>query len=176
LRLILVVCVLALGINAAAADAPPMPPEATSQHRIGDLAYTAKAAVIEVKREKTARFFHIAYTLDGANPAERPVSFVFNGGPGAASVYLHLGALGPKVVEAGPDGALPSRGAGVVPNPDTWLGFTDLVFVDPVGTGFSRSDEDKAFWGVAQDLDALADFIRQWTQANGRELSPKYLV
>src|SRR5690606_4796760 len=101
LRLILVVCVLALGINAAAADAPPMPPEATSQHRIGDLAYTAKSAVIEVKREKTARFFHIAYTLDGANPAERPVSFVFNGGPGAASVYLHLGALGPKVVEAG---------------------------------------------------------------------------
>jgi carboxypeptidase C (cathepsin A) len=176
LRLVLAFALM-FWVGAASADAPPMPPEATTQHHIDGLAYTAKAAVLEVKGEKTARFFHIAYTLDDADAAHRPVSFVFNGGPGAASVYLHLGALGPKMLDFGPDGALPPRSEGVVANPDTWLGFTDLVFVDPVGTGFSRADaEDKAYWGVTQDLEALAEFVRKWTQANGRALSPKYLV
>jgi carboxypeptidase C (cathepsin A) len=176
LRLVLAV-VAVLWTGAASAEAPPMPPEATTRHHAGDVAYTAKAAVLEVQGEKTARFFHIAYTLDDADPAHRPVSFVINGGPGAASAYLHLGALGPKILDFGPDGTLPARSDAVVTNPDSWLGFTDLVFIDPVGTGFSRADaEDKAFWGVTQDLEALAQFVRKWTQANGRALSPKYLV
>jgi carboxypeptidase C (cathepsin A) len=176
LRLVLAVA-LAFWVGAAVADAPPMPPEATTQHRSLGLAYTAKSAAIELRGEKAARLSYIAYTLDEADPARRPVSFVFNGGPGAASAYLHLGALGPRMLDFGPDGVLPPRSEGVVANPDTWLGFTDLVFVDPVGTGFSRAEgDDKDFWGVTQDLEALAGFVRKWTQANGRALSPKYLV
>jgi carboxypeptidase C (cathepsin A) len=176
IRLVLVLA-LAFWIGPAAADAPPMPPEATTQHRSLGLAYTAKSAALEITGEKAARIAYIAYTLDDAEAARRPVSFVFNGGPGAASAYLHLGALGPRMLDFGPDGSLPPRSDGVVANPDTWLGFTDLVFVDPVGTGFSRAEgEDKDFWGVTQDLEALAGFVRKWTQANGRALSPKYLV
>jgi carboxypeptidase C (cathepsin A) len=176
LRLV-VALALAFWVGAAAADAPPMPPEATTQHRSLGLAYTARAAAIELKGEKAARISYVAYTLDEADAARRPVSFVFNGGPGAASAYLHLGALGPRMLDFGSEGTLPPRSDGVVANPDTWLGFTDLVFVDPVGTGFSRAEgEDKDFWGVSRDLESLAAFVRQWTQANGRTLSPKYLV
>jgi carboxypeptidase C (cathepsin A) len=177
---------LALFLAAAApaleAPKPPfagLPADATTTHRRGDLDYTARAGTIYLKRgDKHAGFFHVDYTLDRSDPARRPVSFVFNGGPGAASAFLHLGAMGPRVIDFGADGAVPPRQSALVDNPDTWLRFTDLVFVDPVGTGFSRTEGggEEHYWGVKQDLETLESFIRQWSQANGRSQSPKYLV
>jgi carboxypeptidase C (cathepsin A) len=103
---------------------------------------------------------------------------VFNGGPGAASAYLHLGLVGPRILEFGEDqkdGTRPSLSN----NPDSWLGFTDLVLIDPVGTGWSRAAGDEAgenFYNVRQDADSLAKFIALYTQRNGRLTSPKYLA
>ncbi|WP_207461915.1 septum formation initiator [Azospirillum sp. SYSU D00513] len=151
----------------------------------GALAYTATVEFLPLtagaEEKVAARLFTTTYTLDGAEPDKRPVAFVFNGGPGAASAYLHLGALGPKVVSFGPDGALPPVPAPVVENPDSWLAFTDLVFIDPVGTGYSRATEpgeeaEKRFWGVEADARSLSEAVRLWTARNGRWASPKFLV
>ncbi len=149
-----------------------------------ELAYTAKAGelvltVEDKDKELTGRFFFIAYHQEGADRARRPVSFAFNGGPGASSVWLHLGGLGPQIIELNEDGTPLPPPAGLVPNPLTWLAFTDLVFVDPVGTGYSRSlseKEDRSFWGVEQDVASVAKFIRLYLTLEGRWLSPKLLV
>jgi len=119
-----------------------------------------------------------AYTVPGA---DRPVTFAINGGPGAASVYLNLGALGPKRVQFGNDGDAPSDPAQLKDNPGTWLDFTDLVFIDPVGTGFSRSrvgeaEAKKAFFTTTADIDYLSRVIYDWLLKNGRLTSRKYLV
>ncbi len=111
--------------------------------------------------------------------AGRPVTFAFNGGPGASSAYLHLGAMGPWRLPL--DNITPSSTPTVVPNPETWLDFTDLVFVDPVGTGYSRfintSDEvRKQFWSVDGDIDVLATFMRKWIEKNGRQASKKFIA
>ena len=103
--------------------------------------------VLRDKDRPVAEVFTVTYTAlseAGARPsdeeaAKRPVTFVFNGGPGAASAYLHLGAVGPQRVAFDPDGSTPAPPARLVDNTETWLAFTDLVFVDPVGTGFSRA-------------------------------------
>ncbi len=113
--------------------------------------------------------------------ASRPISFVFNGGPGAAAAFLHLGALGPKVLNFTEDGAAPAQPLGLSENPDSWLAFTDLVFVDPVGTGYSRvtqggAEAEKAYYGVDQDADAMAEFVKLYLARTGRELAPVYLV
>ena len=107
---------------------------------------------------------------------KRPVTFVFNGGPGAASAYLHLGLAGPRLAEfrAGREG--PPR---LHDNPQTWLQFTDLVMIDPVGSGFSRpakADGGSAFWGVARDAESLAKVIAQWIADNHRADSPKFIL
>ncbi|NMF85132.1 peptidase S10 [Nodosilinea sp. P-1105] len=132
-------------------------PGQTTEHSLstpqGDLAYTATAGwqPLYENDKPIAQLFHVAYTVSGQEPATRPITFVFNGGPGAASAYLHMGALGPKRVAFNPDGSLPRPPVTVVDNGETWLGFTDLVFIDPLGTGFSRtqpnqdkSDQDKS--------------------------------
>lgn len=149
----------------------------------GTLTYTAEAGTLVVrddsgKDETAARFFYTAYFLDKADPGERPVTFAFNGGPGSSSVWLHLGALGPKVVALGPNGELPPPPARLENNPLTWLAFTDLVFIDPVGTGYSReTDQSKvSHWGVSQDVGSVARFIRLLITRKSRWLSPKYLV
>lgn len=151
----------------------------------GALSYTVVAEFLPVKDpgkdEPVARVFTTTYTLDGAEPGKRPVAFVLNGGPGAASAYLHLGALGPKVVRFGDDGSLPRPPAPVVDNPDTWLAFTDLVFIDPVGTGYSRAlargeDAEKRFWKVDADARYLSEIVRLWIARNDRWTSPKLLV
>jgi carboxypeptidase C (cathepsin A) len=126
-----------------------------------------------------AKIFYVAYTLEGADPAKRPLTFAFNGGPGAASVWLHMGALGPKRVKMGPggDGSLPPYE--LVDNEFTWLADSDLVFVDPVSTGYSRPipiDNGKAFHGFREDLQSMAETIRTYTTENNRWLSPKILV
>ncbi len=122
----------------------------------------------------------VAYTayVVGEPSANRPVTFVFNGGPGAASAYLNIGALGPwrlpfdRITASGP--------SVLVPNGETWLDFTDLVFVDPPGTGYSRlvgGDEvRRSIWSVDGDAEALAVFIRKWIEQNGRQNAPKFLV
>jgi carboxypeptidase C (cathepsin A) len=128
-----------------------------------------------------AELAYIAYTLEEGDAAERPVTFVVNGGPGAASAYLQLGALGPWAVALGPDRIRPSDAPSLADNPDTWLAFTDLVFIDPVGAGFSRlaSGDDRVrerYLSVEGDIEALAQAILRWTLENGRLGSPRYFV
>ena len=128
----------------------------------------------------TASIFSIAYLkTDVEDPTERPVTFLFNGGPGSASLWLHMGAFGPKRVaipsDARDDGAPPYP---LVDNPDALLDVTDIVFIDPVGTGFSHAlgdKKDEDFWGVHQDAASVAQFIRQWISKHNRWNSPKYL-
>lgn len=162
-----------------------LPEDTTSRHTIGQgadrLGYSATAGTLPLtndKGETAAKVFYVAYA---SGEAGRPVSFVFNGGPGAAAAFLHLGALGPKVLNFTGNGAAPVQPPELSENPDSWLGFTDLVFVDPVGTGFSRAaqggtEAEKPYYGVDQDADAMADFIRLYLARTGRELAPVYLV
>ncbi|MEM7741421.1 MAG: hypothetical protein AAF225_11545, partial [Pseudomonadota bacterium] len=121
-----------------------------------------------------AEIFHVSYVARGSNPGERPVTFVFNGGPGAASVYLHMGAVGPKRIVFAKNGDLAPPPTQIEDNADSWLPFTDLVFVDPVGTGYSRFVGDAAekeggeakgsatYHSVDGDLKALGQFIDRW--------------
>ena len=127
-----------------------------------------------------ARVFFVAYTLDGV-PADgkRPVTFSFNGGPGSSSVWLHLGVLGPRRVELDGEGAAPRPPGRMVPNEYSLLDVSDLVFVDPVGTGFSRMVEGekvKEFHDYKRDLESVGEFIRAWVSRYGRWSSPKYLI
>src|SRR5262245_4489596 len=163
------------------------PPDALSRHTLirddKHIAYTATAGTLPLlsgKGEISARIFFVAYAIDDRT-TDRPVTFVFNGGPGASSAYLHLGAMGPRAVNFSANGATPVEPVELVDNPDTWLDFTDLVFVDPVATGYSRSaagteEADKAFFGVDKDADAMADFVRLALARSGRTLAPLFLA
>ncbi len=189
---------------AFAADAPAPPPKSEAKTETPDarlallpadsvthhsitvrgtkLAYTATAGTMKMRDEKgepTASIFYVAYTLDGAPRGSRPVSFFFNGGPGAGSAYLQLGAAGPKVLNF-PAQETDGAHATLVDNESTWLPFTDMVFIDPVGTGYSLAakpdDAPKLFWGVHQDAETLAKTIALWLTRNGRTASPKFVV
>jgi carboxypeptidase C (cathepsin A) len=147
--------------------------------------YTATIGSLPVRDEKGKRIAEVvftAYTLDGPHdPLSRPVTFAFNGGPGAASVYLNLGAIGPKRVQFGAAGDAASDAPRLVDNPGTWMDFTDMVFIDPVGTGFSRSlvgkdDTKKRFWAVKPDIEYLSRIVYDWLLKNGRMASPKYVI
>ena len=149
--------------------------------------YTAKAGMLNIGADPErpeAEIFHVSYTMDGADPATRPVTFLWNGGPGAASIYLHLAAIGPMTITTAGDGSFPASPARLEPNPDSWIAFTDLVFVDPVGTGYSRTlpgpdgtPRDPApYYATMPDLDSLAQFIRQWLTVNDRWGSPKAIA
>jgi len=153
------------------------------QFQVGDasVAFTATAATLPLtddKGERQAGIFYVAYTRDEADAERRPVTFVFNGGPGSSSAYLHLGALGPRIVSFGPQGQMLAPAAKLVDNPDHWLDLTDLVFIDPVGTGYSRTvgDAGKRYWGVTEDLASIATFIDRYLTTAGRRASPKYLT
>ena len=175
---------VALAVSAAQAATPDAAPDSVTHHQFNvgaaSVDFTVTAATLPLtddKGERRAGMFHVAYTRDGADPDRRPITFVFNGGPGASSAYLHLGALGPRIVAFGADGTMPAPAAKLVDNPDHWLDLTDLVFVDPVGTGYSRPVGDgKRYWGVAEDLESIASFIDRYLTATGRRGSPKYLV
>jgi carboxypeptidase C (cathepsin A) len=134
----------------------------------------------DAKGSPTANMFYTAYTkLGDIDVAKRPVTFSFNGGPGASSVWLHMGGLGPKRVNMGERGEAVPPPATWSDNPWSWLDETDLVFVDPMSTGFTRpakGAEAKPFHGFTGDLESLADFIQIWTTRNLRWASPKFLV
>jgi carboxypeptidase C (cathepsin A) len=188
---ILIFLLTALAAGQACADEKPggeLPARVATHHAIAlgghRLEYDAIAETLpltDAKGVATATVFTIAYLTDAAPGRERPVSFVFNGGPGAASVFLHLGALGPRIMETPENGAAPSPPVRLVDNPATWLDFTDLVFIDPVGTGFSRGkgkeeNPDKPFWDVRADIASLGAVIRLWLTRHERWSSPIYLV
>ena len=144
--------------------------------------YVAETGMLPLlKSDGTARasVFYVAYMRKGESGARRrPVTFCFNGGPGTASLWLHLGALGPRRVKMNEDGTLPSPPFGLTDNECSILHVTDLVFIDPVATGFSRPAEgDKAeqFFGQSADIESVGEFIRLWTTRHQRWLSPKYL-
>lgn len=134
-----------------------------------------------LKPDGTSRgsVFYVAYTrLTEPHEAARPVTFCFNGGPGSSSVWLHMGALGPRRVKMNADGTLPKPPFGIADNPYSLLDASDLVFIDPIATGFSRAMKDEkadAFFGQAADEESIGEFIRLWTTRHGRWLSAKYL-
>jgi carboxypeptidase C (cathepsin A) len=168
---------------------PPPPEEkiVTSKHslRIGgqEIKYTATAGTILLKLEDgtpKASIFYVAYTKDdAADPAQRAITFSFNGGPGSSSVWLHLGAFGPRRVQMGDAGALLPPPYKLVDNDASLLDVTDLVFIDPVSTGYSRAvpgEPPKQFHGIEEDVQSVAEFIRLYTTRNKRWPSSKFLA
>jgi carboxypeptidase C (cathepsin A) len=146
------------------------------------LSYTTTTGYMPIRNnitgETEARIFFIAYTLDNP-PANRPLMFSFNGGPGSASVWLHLGALGPKRVKMLDDGLMPPPPYQLVDNDQSWLPETDLVFIDPVGTGYSRAVKPELaakFFSLDGDLAAVAEFIRMYLGRYERWNTPLFLV
>ncbi|MGA8111157.1 MAG: peptidase S10 [Acidobacteriaceae bacterium] len=164
---------------------PPLPPDAHVQQSIQmdgkKLTYTVTVGTLPVRDQDgkiAGELVYTAYTVDAPN---RPVTFAVNGGPGASSVFLNFGAIGPKHLNMGNQGDSPSDPATLSDNPGTWLDFTDLVFIDPIGTGFSRSlvspDETrKLFWTTEPDIEYLSRSIYDWLVRNDRLQSRKYLV
>jgi carboxypeptidase C (cathepsin A) len=145
--------------------------------------YEATAGSLVVQEEDAkhkASVFFVAYTkCKGEDLARRPIAFAFNGGPGSSSVWLHLGLLGPKRVDLGPDGSPPTPPYRLVDNETSLLDCTDLVFIDPVTTGYSRAepaDDAKQFHGVTQDIRSVAEFIRLYATKFRRWDAPKYLI
>jgi carboxypeptidase C (cathepsin A) len=174
--------------NSAAAEAHRLPPDATTKQTLAlsgrTLNFTATAGSIRVfddKGDPQADIAYTSYQLDGADRAIRPVTFLFNGGPGASSAWLQFGEAGPWRLSFTGEGAVSSASPELVPNAETWLDFTDLVFVDPVGTGYSRfvasgDDVRKRFFSVDGDVNSIALVIRRWLEKHDRLLSPKYVA
>ena len=174
----------------AQAEAHPMMPaqerSSVTHHsaRVGGqvVSYTATAATYVIQDDAgnpKASFFFVAYTKDGVtDPATRPIAFVYNGGPGSASLFTHMG-MGPRRVALTPDGHGMPAPYQVEDNPDSYLDATDLVFIDAVGTGYSRPvpGQDRAqFFGVVEDATWFSDFIYQYVTRNERWASPKFLI
>jgi carboxypeptidase C (cathepsin A) len=176
------------------APAEPTDDLVTTGHTVrverGEIAYTATAGRIVLREEvftdgkfdghqAKAEVFLTAYTLDDADPATRPVTFAFNGGPGSSSVWLHLGVLGPRRVLMGDVGELLPPPYGLGDNAETLLAHSDLVFIDPVSTGYSRAvkgNKPGDYHGFRGDLESVGEVIRLWTSRNGRWMSPKFMA
>jgi len=156
---------------------------------------TSDWLVLRKDDKPLAEMFYVHYSLLGAGREDRPLTFVFNGGPGAASAYLHVGALGPKRVAFNADGSLPKPPARLVDNAESWLAFTDLVFIDPIGTGFSRvieepvksgdkpterkedkEDKDKEFYKLSRDLESIGEFITKFLSKFNSWSRPVYIA
>ena len=177
----------AKGDDKAKIELPPMSPDKSVQQSISldgrAVRYTATVGHIDVhdsKGKTIGQVVYTAYTVPSRGYA-RPVTFAFNGGPGASSVFLNMGAIGPKRVNFGVQGDSPSDPAVLHDNPNSWLGFTDMVFIDPIGTGFSRSLEDadatkKDFFDSKTDIEYLSRVVYDWLVKNGRLTSNKYLI
>lgn len=188
--------------------ASPFPPSGSlTEHTLeiegATLSYQATAEWVTLRRihKPVAHVFHTAYVVSNPSPS-RPLTFVFNGGPGAASAFLHMGALGPQRVAFDASGTLPEPPAQVLDNLETWLAFTDLVFIDPLGTGFSRAirednstapagagntqpggktaseqpSENRDYWEIERDIESLGDFICRYLSKHHRWTSPLYIA
>jgi carboxypeptidase C (cathepsin A) len=159
------------------AEEPPV----VTQHETGGLRYTVTTGRLPLKDDEgeiVAQVFFVAYTLDGGAP-DRPLMFTFNGGPGSPAIWLHLGAVGPKRAPMYEEGVLPPPPYRIEDNPASWLEFADLVFIDPVGTGFSRArtpKEAEKYWSVKGDIESVGEFIRLYLTRYQRWLSPVYLA
>lgn len=178
--------------QAEAAAATPTPPKledksSKTEHSISingqTLKYTAVAGTLVLRKEDgtpTASIFYTAYTKDDVTDlSKRPITFAFNGGPGSSSVWLHLGSLGPKRVVLDAEGQPVPPPYRFADNPNTLLDVTDLVFIDPVSTGYSRAaveSDAKNFHGLTGDVNSVGEFIRLYTTRNGRWDSPKFLA
>lgn len=188
--------------------AASLPPDVVTEHTLTlpdrTLRFNATAGSIPITNshgEVLAEMGFVAYTLAGAPASQRPVTFALNGGPGSASAWLHIGSLGPWRISMEEAAEAPSAPAPLLPNAETWLDFTDLVFIDPVGTGYSKikSDTDgndaedrqrrrqgregnreeggpSYFWSITGDVESIAEFIQKWIYKNERLASPKLLV
>jgi carboxypeptidase C (cathepsin A) len=166
----------------------PLPADVTAQHTLElpgrTLHFSATAGAIRLTDDKDAPradIAFIAYRLDGTEPRSRKVTFVLNGGPGFASGWLQVGAVGPWRIPLGGDATAPSALPDPIPNAETWLDFTDLVFIDPADTGYSRvltsnDDARKRIFSVNGDISYLAETIRLWLDRFGRDVSPKYIL
>ena len=178
---------------------PPRGAESTGSWNDIEYTATAKWLVLRKKEKPSAEIFSVSYVAEDAD-LDRPVTFVFNGGPGASSAYLHVGAVGPQRVDFPADGTLPAMPPKLVHNEESWLAFTDLVFVDPVGTGFSRIIDKEAekkdggeqknggggapggepdpneYFGYKRDLESLSEFMGRWLSGNGRWGSPVFIA
>jgi carboxypeptidase C (cathepsin A) len=166
-------------------DMAEVPPVITHHQITVDgklLKYTATAGRLPIKRgdgKIEAEMFYAAYTLDGQETAKRPLTFAFNGGPGSASLWLHMGALGPRRVVLQPDGFMPAAPYRMEDNPYTLLDKSDLVLIDAIGTGFSRAADSelfKKFFGVKGDIEAFSEFIRLYISRNERWASPLFIL
>jgi carboxypeptidase C (cathepsin A) len=164
---------------------PPLPADAHVEQTMvlngKTLHYTVTVGTLSVRNNEgheTGQVVYTSYVVDGPN---RPVTFALNGGPGASSVFLNFGAIGPKHLQVGNEGDSPSDPATLSDNPGTWLAFSDLVFIDPIGTGFSRSlvneeETKKFFYSTTPDIEYLSRIIYDWLVKNERLSSRKYLV
>ncbi len=174
--------------TASATEEHRLPPDSVTKQTLTlpgrTLAYTATAGSVRIyndKNEPEADIVVTSYQLDGADPHTRPVTFVFNGGPGSASAWLQFGNLGPWRIKMTGEALSPSAPPTLMPNAETWLDFTDLVFIDPVGTGYSRFVKEneevrKKLFSVNGDASSIALVIRRWLEKSNRLLSPKYVV
>ena len=162
-----------------------LPADSVTEHELmtadgRKIAYTATAGTIDLFGQdggQNAAIFYTAYVAKDAGP-NRPITFAFNGGPGAASAFLHLGLVGPKVLDFGPDGR-DGANAKLVDNTHSWLDFTDLVLIDPIGTGWSRTvkaDDASNYYNVGTDAQTMAKTIALYIAHNNRANSPKYLL
>jgi carboxypeptidase C (cathepsin A) len=157
-------------------------------------AATARWTVLRKKEKPAAEMFSVAYVSEGGD-RERPVTFVFNGGPGASSAYLHMGAVGPRRIDFPADGTLPAMPPKLVENESSWLAFSDLVFVDPIGTGFSRviepekkgdaakdgakpddAADPKEYFGYKRDLESICELVTRWLSEHDRWGSPVFIA
>ncbi|MFF0340355.1 S10 family peptidase [Kribbella sp. NPDC004875] len=185
------------GTTTETKPAPPVDDLVTTRHTVTvdgqELRYTATTGRIVLRQEVVtdgkfdglkpkAEVFLTAYTLDdpdGTGAKDRPVTFAFNGGPGSSSIWLHLGLLGPRRVVSGDVGELAPPPYAIVDNAETLLKYSDVVFIDPVSTGFSRAAEGEKpadYHGFTRDLESVGEVIRLWTSRNGRWMSPKFLA
>jgi carboxypeptidase C (cathepsin A) len=167
----------------------PLPKSFVTNHQIINgsktINYKAVASETYLKNESgdsVASIWSVAYIQEGiSDQTKRPVTFIFNGGPGSSSMWLHMGMFGPEVVKVSSDakeddGAAPFN---LVTNKNGLIDLTDLVFIDPVGTGYSRvigKGKEKDYWGLTEDAKSIAKFMRQWITDNNRWFSPKFIA
>ena len=167
----------------------PLPAEVTTDHTLvlpgRTLHFKATAGAVRLSDAGSgtpiADIAYVAYRLEGGDPAKRPLTVAINGGPGAASAWLDIGAVGPWRLPVRSGDISPSMPTSVVDNADTWLDFTDLLFIDPLGTGYSRAlgkgdEAGKAFHSIDGDIGSLATVVRKWLIANDRLASPHFIL